>query len=192
LFFQHQKADMSGDRYLIADQNALYFLTFTVVDWVDVFTRKEHKLTIVDSLKYCIQEKGLTLYAWCLMSNHIHLIVRAREGHELSAIIRDFKKFTAKKIIQAIREEPESRRDWMLYRFAYAGKYMQRIKEYKFWKDGSHAIELNDNRLMEQKLEYIHMNPVTAMIVEEPEHYWFSSARDYAGQRGLVACELIG
>lgn len=182
---------MSGDRYWIADQNALYFLTFTVVDWVDVFTRKEHKITIVDALNYCIQHKGLTVYAWCLMSNHLHLIARAREGYGLSAIIRDFKKFTAKKIIQSIQEEPESRRDWLLYRFAYAGKYLQRIKQYKLWKDGSHAIELTNNELMDQKLEYIHMNPVTAMIVEEPEHYWFSSARDYAGQRGLVMCELL-
>ena len=182
---------MSGDRYLIADQNALYFLTFTVVDWVDVFTRKEHKIIIADSLNYCIQHKGLIVYAWCLMSNHLHLIARAKEGYGLSAIIRDFKKFTAKKIIHAIQEEPESRRDWMLYRFAYAGKYLQRIKQYKFWKDSNHAIELNDNKLMDQKLEYIHMNPVTAMIVEEPDHYLFSSARDYTGQRGLVVCELI-
>jgi putative transposase len=64
---------MSADNYFITDQNAVYFLTFTTTDWVDIFTRKEYKIEIVNSLNYCIQNKGLTVFAWCLMSNHIHL-----------------------------------------------------------------------------------------------------------------------
>ena len=86
---------MSGDRYLISDQNAIYFLTFTVVGWVDVFTRKEYKIEIANSLNYCILNKGLTIYSWCLMSNHLHLVARAEEGFRISDIIRDYKKFTA-------------------------------------------------------------------------------------------------
>ena len=181
---------MSGDRYLISDQNAVYFLTFTVVGWVDVFTRKEHKLEIVDSLNYCIQHKGLTVYAWCIMSNHVHLIVRAKEGFRLSDIIRDFKKFTAKRIIGKIENEPESRREWMLNMFEFSGRNLQRIQKYKFWKDDNHAIEL-DTRIMEQRLNYIHLNPVRAMCVEEPEHYIFSSAKDYSGKKGLVELEFL-
>ncbi len=133
----------------------------------------------------------MVVYAWCLMSNHLHLIASAQEGYQLSGIIRDFKKYTAKKIIHNILKEPESRRTWMIKRFEYAAKYLKRIKQYKFWQDGSHAIELSNNRLLEQKLNYIHNNPVKALIVEEPEHYWFSSARNYAGMKGLLACELI-
>ena len=83
---------MSGDRYRIGDQHAAYFLTFTIVDWVDIFTRKEYKLVITDSLNYCIAEKGLEVFAWVLMSNHLHLIARAKEGFVLSHTIRDFKK----------------------------------------------------------------------------------------------------
>lgn len=181
---------MSGDRYLISDQNAVYFLTFTVVGWVDVFTRKEHKLEIIDSLNYCIQYKGLTVYAWCVMSNHMHLTVRAKEGHRLSDIIRDFKKFAAKRIIDKIQNEPESRREWMLNMFEFAGKKLQRIQKYKFWKDDNHAIEL-DTRMMEQRLDYIHFNPVRVMLVEEPEHYVFSSAKDYAGKKGFVEAEFL-
>lgn len=79
----------------------------------------------------------------------------------------------------------------MLYRFKYAGKYLNRIKNYKFWRDGNHAIELDSNKLIEQKLEYIHMNPVEALIVEEPEHYLFSSARDYSGIKGLVEITFV-
>lgn len=74
---------MSGNRYKIADQNALYFVTFTVVNWIDVFTRRTYKIEVVNSLNYCIQQKGLKVYAWCLMSNHIHLIVSATEGFRL-------------------------------------------------------------------------------------------------------------
>jgi putative transposase len=181
---------MSGDRYLISDQLAIYFVTFTVVGWIDVFTRKEYKIEIVDSLNYCIENKGLKVYAWCLMSNHIHLIVQAKEGHRISDIIRDFKKFTAKRILQLIETEPESRRDWMLNQFEYAGRKLKRISKYKFWKDDNHAIEL-ESHMMNNRLNYIHQNPVEAMIVEEPEHYLFSSAIDYSGLKGLVRVELL-
>ncbi|MEQ9404678.1 MAG: transposase, partial [Cyclobacteriaceae bacterium] len=174
LFF----CQMSGDRYLIADQQAVYFLTFTVVGWIDVFTRKEYKIVIVDSLNYCIKEKGLMVYGWCLMSNHLHLVVRARDGHKISDIIRDFKKFTAKKIISMITNEPESRRGWMLNQFEYAGRRLKRISRYKFWKDDNHAIELDTVKLLSQKLDYIHMNPIESMIVEEPEDYLMSSSMD--------------
>jgi len=87
---------MSADNYFITDQNAVYSLTFTVTDWVDIFTRKEHKIEIVNSLNYCIQNKGLTVFAWCLMSNHVHLVCRAEEGFKISEIIRDFKNLLPK------------------------------------------------------------------------------------------------
>jgi putative transposase len=177
---------MSGDRYLIADQKEIYFLTFTVVGWIDVFTRKEYKLDIVDSLNYCVENKGLCVFGWCLMSNHLHLIVQSRGENDLSAIVRDFKKFTAKKILKRIEEEPESRRNWMLNQFEYAGRKLKRIKKYKFWKDDNHAIELDTNSMFDSRLDYVHHNPVEAMIVEEPEHYLFSSARDHGGIKGLV------
>lgn len=77
----------------------LYFLTLTVVDWVDIFTRPVYKHIIVDSLKYCQAQKGLVVYAWCLMSNHLHLIATNQEGFHLSDILRDFKKFTSKQIL---------------------------------------------------------------------------------------------
>ena len=104
---------MSGDRYLITDQNACYFLTFTVVDWVDVFIRPVYKQIqiIVDSLNFCIEKKGLVVFGWCLMTNHLHLIAEAKDEYKLSHIIRDFKKFTAHSLLKAIEDEPESRKD---------------------------------------------------------------------------------
>jgi len=95
--------------YKIGDQNGLYYLTFATVGWIDVFTRKRYKDIVVESLGYCQKEKGLELFSWVLMSNHVHLISRAKEGYELSNILRDFKKFTSKQIIKSIQEEGESR-----------------------------------------------------------------------------------
>jgi putative transposase len=180
---------MSSENYIIRDQNSVYFLTFPIVDWVDIFTRPVYKNIIVDSLNYCIERKGLTVFAWCLMTNHLHLVARADEGYRLSDIIRDFKKFTAKKIIEVIKEEPESRREWILYRFSFAGKFDNRIKNYKVWQDTSHPIVLDKNELITQKINYIHENPVRAMIVIHPENYLFSSAGDYAGTKGMVNIE---
>ncbi len=179
---------MSGDKYIIGDQNAKYFLTFTVVDWVDVFTRKEYKLEIIDSMDYCIKRKGLLVYGWVIMSNHIHCIWQAKEGYRLSDIIRDFKKYTAKRIINMIVQGTESRKVWMLKKFEFAGKRVKRNKKYKFWKDDNHAIYIGDldTGLLEQKLDYIHNNPVVAMLVKEPYDYVFSSAIDYCDGNGLL------
>lgn len=177
---------MSADNYFITDQNAVYFLTFTVTDWIDIFTRKEYKFEIVNSLNYCIQNKGLTVFAWCLMSNHLHLVCMANSGFKLSDIIRDFKKFTSKSILKLIEEIPESRKDWLLYRFEFAGKFDNRIKKYKFWQETNHAILLDNNTMLEQRINYTHENPVRALIVAEPQEYLFSSARDYAGEKGYV------
>jgi putative transposase len=145
---------MSADNYFITDQNAIYFVTFTVTDWVDIFTRKEDRFEIAESLNFCIKNKGLTVYAWCLMSNHLHLVCQAREGFRISEIIRDFKKFTSKTILKIIQEIPESRKDWLLYRFEFAGKFDNRIKKYKFWQETNHAVLLDTNEMIEQRINY--------------------------------------
>lgn len=182
---------MSGDRYFITDQNAHYFLTFTVIDWMDVFTRKEYKIEIVDSLNYNTEHKGLIINAWCLMSNHLHLVAYAREGFRLSDIIRDFKKFTSKQITKQIENGNESRKEWLLNRMSYRGKHLKRITNYKFWTDKNHAVSLDSNKMIEDRIDYIHNNPVEALIIDNPEDYIFSSARDYAGIKGLVNVEII-
>ncbi len=177
---------MSGDRYPISDQNAHYFLTFTVVYWIDVFTRPEYKEVITESLNYCIENKGLECHAWVLMTNHLHLIVRAKAPAKLSGIIRDFKKHTSKKIVDIIKASSESRKEWLLHKFSFEAQRTGRAENYKLWTDDNHAIMLEDGHLFQQKLNYIHDNPVRQMIVANPEDYIFSSAADYCGKKGLV------
>jgi len=179
-----------GFHYKIEEGKA-HFVTLTVIDWIDVFTRENHKMAIVDSLKYCQQCKGLELYAWCLMPSHLHMIVAAEGDGNLSDILRDFKKFTSKEIVRLIQEEPESRREWMLDKFEFAGRYNPKIRNYKFWQDGNHPVVLYSPKFTQEKLSYIHNNPVKERFVEEPQEYLFSSAKNYAGLDGLLDVILI-
>ncbi len=108
--------------YRFDNPEGAYFVTFTVVEWVDVFTRNSYADIVIESLRFCIRKKGLRIHAWVIMSSHLHLII-SRTGKEgFSDIIRDFKKYTADQIIAAIQAEPESRRNWMLWLFKSAGK----------------------------------------------------------------------
>ena len=106
-----------GFAYKIADGGAVYFITCTVNKRVDVFTRKLYTDIITESLNYCVDNKGLIIYGYVIMSNHVHLLVQAKEEN-LSDILRDFKKFTSQTILRAIEENKnESRRNWMLWLF---------------------------------------------------------------------------
>ncbi|MGE0772238.1 MAG: transposase [Cyclobacteriaceae bacterium] len=180
-----------SEKYKFNDPFGMYFVTMTVVDWIDLFTRYELKDVIVDSLKYCQKEKGLIIHAWCIMPSHLHLIISS-EGQPLPELMRDFKKFTSKKLITEIKNINESRRNWLLERFEKAGEKLKRIKHYKVWQDGNHPELLFSNKFIDQKVGYLHNNPVEAGIVDEAEAYLHSSARDYFGtKKGLLEIEMI-
>jgi putative transposase len=177
-------------QYRVRNPEEIYFVTFTIVDWVDVFTRLAYKQLIIESLTYCQQQKGLEVYGYCLMTNHVHLLVSASHPAVLPDIIRDFKKHT-KQIIKLIHDEAESRKDWMLYRFQYNAKYNSKVQDYKVWQDGYHGIACDNISLLSQKLYYIHNNPVRAGVVTVPEHYVYSSAANYAGEEGMMEVLLL-
>lgn len=96
--------------FQIHKQDAAYFLTFQIVYWIDVFSRKRYRDIIVDSLNYCTKEKGLEIFAYVIMSNHIPLMARASKEN-LSNVVRDFKRHTSFEIIKSILNESESRRE---------------------------------------------------------------------------------
>ena len=157
-----------------------YFITITIVGWIDVFTRLGQKDILINALKHCQKERGLEIYAYCIMSSHIHMLCKASEKEPLSNVMRDFKKYTSKKIIQRILEYPESRREWMLAYFKKSCAYLKRKQYYKVWQNGYHAEHIYSNSFIKQKMNYIHNNPVTEKIVAQPEDYVYSSARNYA------------
>ena len=168
-------------KYKATTTEDAYFITITVVGWIDVFTRLNQKNAIVEALHYCQINKGLEIYAYCMMHSHIHLLCKATDGFVLSDVMRDFKKHTSKKIVQLLTEEPESRREWMLDYFKKACKDLKRQQHYKVWQDGYHAEHIFSNKFIKQKIAYIHNNPVKDKTVTLPEDYYFSSARNYAG-----------
>ena len=184
---------MAGDQYTIEDQHACYYLTLKVVKWIDVFTRPEYRDIIINSLNYCVANKGLEVNAWVIMSNHLHLVASCNEPFKMSEFLRDCKKFTSKQIVEAIQESHESRKEWLLDKFQFEAKRTGRAKEYKLWSDDNHAIDLDNGKIdIWQKIHYIHDNPVRAGIVRNPEDYIYSSAIDYTGkEKGLVEVVVI-
>ena len=179
-----------SEKYKFNDPEGNYFVTLSIVHWIDLFTRKELKWIIVDSIKHCQENKGLVIHAWCLMPSHLHMIFSTKND-SLSDIIRDFKKHTAKEIVKKLPHINESRTGWLLNAFSKAGKQLSRIKNYKVWQDGCHPELLLTNKFIDQKADYLHNNPVENETVDEPEYYWYSSARNYAGIRGMIDVEFV-
>lgn len=171
--------------YQIKDQSAAHYLTLQIVQWADIFTRKVYRDIVIESLKYYQKEKSLEIYAFVIMSNHIHLLVRS--GNEnLSGTLRDFKSHISKEILKTIKEQNESRREWLLMIFKYAASKHKRNSTYQLWTHENHAEEIYSNKFIEQKLDYIHNNPVRAGIVLNSEDYLYSSARNYADLESIL------
>ncbi len=167
-------------KYKFHNPDGVYFITFAVQGWVDVFTRNEYKNILVDNLAYCQKNKGSELFARCIMTNHVHLIARAEEGNSLSDILRDYKKFTSKAVLKAISEnKKESRKEWLL-------KLFETDEGNRFWRADNQPVELWSYAVIAQKLNYIHQNPVEEGLVFRAEDYVYSSATDYAGNKGLL------
>lgn len=165
-----------------------YFLTFSTVDWVDIFIRPVYKQIIVHSLNHFIEQKGLAVYAWCLMTNHLHLLVQAKENGVIAEIEKEYKSFTTNKILEAIDTEPQARKEWILNRFENFGSLLGLSKKFHVWQTCSGPVFIDPKKAetILEYIDYIHTNPVRDRIVDSPADYLYSSARDYAGMEGLV------
>lgn len=155
--------------------NELYFITLTIVDWVDVFTRSEYVNFIIENLQYCQENKGLEIFEYVIMTNHIHLICRGKD-EPLSNILRDFKTYTSKQLYRMIKNNPnESRRDWMIHIFNKHGKANKHNKNFQVWQQQNSPTLLDYNAIIDQKTNYILENPVKAGFVSREEDYVCSS-----------------
>lgn len=177
----------------ILDQNGINFLTFTIVDWIDLFTRSVYCDIVIDSLKYCQKEKELKVHAFVIMPSHIHLILSTQNSKGLSAIIKDFKSFTSKQFLKYIKDinQSESRRKWLLRQFTFHANMDNRKNQHKIWQTNNHPIDLYTPKVVRQKLGYIHNNPVTAKIVRQAEDYIYSSAVNYVGGEGVLDVDIL-
>ncbi|MCB0497326.1 MAG: transposase [Cyclobacteriaceae bacterium] len=174
-------------KYAIRTQEEFYFVTFTVVHWLDVFTQEEYRNIFLDSVRFCQKEKGLLVGAYCIMTNHVHMAIGTTGQNKLEDIIRDLKSYTSRHIRKYMENNPhESRKEWMLKIMKEAGENKTNNKDFQFWQQHNHPIELNTVEVMQQRIDYIHNNPVKAGFVDNPADWLYSSARDYEDRKGLI------
>ncbi|PZD77381.1 transposase [Mesonia sp. K7] len=179
-------------KYKFHNESGLYFVSFATVYWIDVFTRQEYFDMITSSIIYCRSNKGMELYAYCIMPSHIHFIFRSSTNQPME-LLRDFKKHTAKKVIEAINNNAqESRKEWMLWMFEKAGRRQGNIKNYQFWQHHNKPIELWSEKVILQKINYIHNNPVKSGFVLQPEDWKYSSARNFIEDHTVLKIDDAG
>lgn len=169
-------------RYKILEQQGLNFMTCTIKGWVDLFARQAYRDIVLDSWRYCRQHKGFRLHGYTFMPNHIHLIASCRAPHRLSEVMRDWKHFTATAFLEYLNDasKPESRREWLLYMFHYHAYGKRHKQSYQIWEHDNHPVALYSPEVIEQKLNYVHLNAVRAGFVQDAEHWQYSSAPYYA------------
>jgi putative transposase len=174
-------------KYVVRDESRFHFVTFTVINWIDIFIRDQYRTIFLESVRYCQANKGLEVGAWCIMTNHIHMILRSSGENRLGSIIRDLKAFTSRHIRKEMEVDyAESRKNWMMWMMKRAGDAKSNTKDFQLWQHHYHPIELNSNGIMDNVLNYIHQNPVAMGLVDEAENWVYSSAKDYAGKKGLL------
>jgi len=178
-------------KYKFHNQEGIYFVSFATVYWVDVFVREQYFETMAESLEFCQENKGLVLYAFCILPSHVHIIFRDA-NNDPGKLIKEIKTYTSKELQKLILENPqESRKEWILWMFKRAGIKNSNVKGSQFWQQHNKPIELWSNKVMQQKLDYVHNNPIEAGFVTEP-HYWkYSSAANYAGEPGVIKVEIL-
>jgi len=167
-----------SERYKVIDSTLPTFVTLTLVGWTDLFNRKIYTEILDEAFTFCIKNKALKIHAYVYMTSNIHLIVSS-ETNKIQDIIRDFKKYTSKKLIEAIVSYNESRREWLLKKFSDEAKRANRAAKFKVWQDGFHPVLLDNGTKIMQKLNYIHENPLETGLITKPEHWNHSSYNSY-------------
>ncbi len=180
-------------RYKIRDQHGLNYLTCSICGWVDLFSRAVYRDIVLESWRYCAEHKGLQIWGYVIMPNHLHMITSTTAPFRLEDVMRDFKAHTARKFLEVLhnKRQPESRREWLLYLFEYFARPHGQKQLHQLWQHDNHPIELFTEAVTIQKLRYIHQNPVRAGWVTRPEDWLYSSARNYLGEPGLLEMPLL-
>ena len=178
-------------KYKFHDNDKIYFVSFAVINWIDLFIRNVYKDVMLDSLRFCQKEKGLELYGRCIMTSHVHLII-GTTGNSLENIMRDLKRHTSEQLRKAIEITPvESRREWMLRMMKDAATLNNNNRVFNYGNSHNNPVQLISNNIAHQKLDYIHYNPVEAGFVTKAEDWLYSSAIDYYEGKGLLEIKVL-
>jgi putative transposase len=167
-------------RYKILENDGVHFITSTIVEWIPVITKKEYFEIIIESLTYCKINKNMQLYGYVILDNHFHLLA---SGPDLSNAIRSLKRHTANSFIDLLKTE---KNDWILNQLVYFKKKYKTESKYQVWQEGFHPEIIQSEEMFLQKLEYLHNNPVNRGYVDKPEHWIYSSARNYSQKDNTI------
>ena len=170
---------MGRNRYKIIEPELPHFVTCTVLHWIPVFTRPETVEIVLDSLRFLMKER-LKVYAYVVLENHLHLVA---QSDDLNRDVARFKSYTARQLLAYLKAHNVRQ---ILDQLAFYKKAHKDDRAYQLWQEGCHPEWIQSDEMMRQKVEYIHENPMKRGYVDLPEHWRYSSARDYAGQSGLL------
>lgn len=171
---------MARSPYKIYGEEYPYFITSSIVEGYPLFADRDAAKVLLDSLVFLQEKREVTLYAYVIMENHIHMIAL---GNDLSEKMRHFKSYTARAIIDLFTKK---KRTWLLRQIEGAKLKYKKESRYQVWQEGLHPKQIIGDAMMMQKLEYIHNNPVKRGYIDNPEHWRYSSARNYAGSEGII------
>lgn len=174
---------MGRSRYKIVEPAHPHFVTCTVLHWIPIFTRIETTNIIFESLKYLQKTDNLKIYAYVILENHLHLLVNS---DDLGKFMDSFKKYTARQIIDLLKEKNVKT---ILDQLIFYKKAHKSDRTYQLWQEGIAPKLIQGNKMMNERINYIHQNPVKRGYVDEAKHWRYSSARDYEDGAGLIEIE---
>ncbi|MDR9417092.1 MAG: transposase [Gracilimonas sp.] len=171
---------MGKTRYKFKEEHYPYFVTCSIVKGISLFAYQDISEIIIESIKYLQNKEKVKLYAYVIMHNHIHMIV---EGKGLPYKMGRFKSFTARCIIDYLKLR---QRNYYLLELKSYKHSKHKDSVYQVWQSGVHPKQISTINMMNQKIEYVHYNPVKAGFVDLPQHWRYSSARNYFGEDNAV------
>jgi REP element-mobilizing transposase RayT len=176
---------MGRSRYKIHEQTHPHFITCTILHWIPIFTRVETTKIVFDTLRYLQEKDSLKLYAYVILENHLHLIA---SSDDLTKSMRSFKSYTSKQILKHLQEKNVKT---ILDQLSFYKKAHKVDATYQLWQEGYSPKLIADDKMMIDRINYIHNNPVKRGYVDEAKHWRYSSARDYEDIKGLINVDIF-
>lgn len=177
---------MGRSRYKLLPDSDTYFATCAVVNWIPLFSQTELARIVLDSMKFMHERKRLILHAYVVLENHLHLV---GSSEDFSLAMKNFKSFTARSVIDFLSQNGPN---FFLEQLKFFRQKHKKDQDHQVWQEGFHPQAILNDKLLKEKIEYIHNNPVKRGYVEAPEHWRYSSAAQYIGLTGLVPIDVLG
>jgi putative transposase len=175
---------MGRSRYRFIDHHP-HFITCTAINWIPIFSNPELTQIILDSFQFLQHHQRLSLHGYVILENHLHFIASA---NDLSQEVASFKSFTARTLIDHLKQRNATH--W-LNQLSTGNRTHKTTQTYQLWQEGSHPQAILDEAALQQKLDYIHNNPVRRGYVDEPAHWRYSSSRNYLDMPGLLEIDAL-